>query len=115
MVEKVVEAYPCNCIIIDFASVVLVDSEGVAAIMFSYHACAAKEIRLLACSIRPNVFEMLAKKGVTSLVEVFPNVHAALDAATEYTSLNQSRQQKAQSMESIFGDPAEESIQYNNS
>jgi len=112
MVEDIIAAYTFKCLILDFSDVVLLDGTGLASIVYTLNVCSANGIKLILATLRPNIVEMIAKKGIPALLEIFGTVHDALDAATKYTSIDELSNKSLKSMENVFGNPFEEDIKY---
>ncbi len=112
MIETLVEKQQFYCLILDFSNVVLVDTTGYAAIVQAFNLCSSKDLKLLLCSLRENIEVAINKKGLNTMLEVSESVHSALDVATSYSYVRQQQEKTLKGMQSIFGDPFEERVEY---
>ena len=112
MIEILIAKQTFYSLILDFSNVLLVDSTGYAAIVQAFNLCASKDLKLLLCSLKENIVETINKKGLNTMLEVYDNVHSALDIATNYSYVRQQQEKTLKGMQSIFGDPFEERVEY---
>lgn len=112
MVINLISKFNCKYLVLDFSNVVLIDGVGLAAIVFCLHTCVDKDIKLLVCSLKNNLLDIINKKGLTSMLEVFNSFHEALDMVTYYSNLDQKHHKTSKDIESVFGNISEEDINY---
>lgn len=110
MIDNLITRYSCLYIILDFSSIVLIDSTGLASIVYALNKCTENNLKLVLCSLRENVHAQVKARGITSLLDVYSNIHSALDSATQYIALHQ---RTSNSTPNVFGFPMEEKITYN--
>lgn len=113
MMTTLISKHNCHSIILDFSNIVLIDGTGLAALVFAFNSCSQKDIKLIICSMKENIVDVVTKKGLDTMLEIFKNIHDAVDMATSYSYIIKKRDKHLKDMESIFGDPFEESISYN--
>lgn len=112
MVNTIISKHKCYSIILDFSNVILIDGNGLAAIVNAFNACSNKDIKLILCSLKDTIVDVIAKKGINAMLDIFDSIHDAVDVATSYSYLRQRSIEQLKGMESVFGDPFEESISY---
>lgn len=110
MIDGIITNYPCLFVILDFSNVMLIDGTGLAALVYALNKCADNDLKLVICSLKENVHSNVTAKGINSLLDVFANVHSALDSATQYIDLHH---RSTKSIQNVFGFPTEEDISYN--
>jgi len=112
MITSLIEKHDCYSLILDFSTVMLVDGIGLAALISAFNSCSAKDIKLLLCALKPSIVEVIKDKGIDTMVEIFDNMHEALDDATNDSFLRQKRDNVSKSFEDVFGASFEENIKY---
>ncbi|MGD9580488.1 MAG: STAS domain-containing protein [Vampirovibrionia bacterium] len=112
MISSLIEKHECYSLILDFTNVMLVDGIGLASLLSAFNVCSEKDIKLLLCTLKPSIADLVKDKGLDTMVDIFDNMHEALDEATNNSFLRQKRDDVAKSFEDVFGASFEENIKY---
>lgn len=112
MVANLINSYKFCSLIVDFSSIMLVDATGMAAIVHAHNLCSSQNIKIILTSVRDNIKSALESKGITSMIDIYDNIHDALDMAMSYAYTRQKELELAQSFENVFGESFEEKIDY---
>jgi anti-anti-sigma factor len=110
MLAKLFNNHDFKCLIFDFSNVVLVDGNGLASIVLALSACEELGIKLIVCSLNNNIMDLINAKGLNSILDIFDNVHGALDMATYYSSIDNKQDKTSVDIENVFGNIFEENI-----
>lgn len=112
LVENLLDSQAFCSLILDFSNIMLVDATGMAAVVYAHNLCSSNNIKLILTSVRDNIKTSMESKGMTGIIEIYDNIHQALDAATSYAYTRQKETESAKSFENVFGGSFEEKIDY---
>lgn len=102
--------YQCNSVILDFSNISMLDSDGIATLIYTLRLCSSKGQNLLICSTNDSVRTTMIYKGLVNLIQVIHEASEAIEIAEKFNEVKIIEQQISRNFGNIFGYPQEENM-----
>lgn len=99
-----------SVLILDFSNVIMIDGNGLAALLYTMHVCSEKGIKVIICNLNEVSLNLLKSKGIDKLLDTAHNLKEATEISEKYAEMSVLFNQTSKSLEDIFGSPGQENI-----